>query len=468
MQTGFIVAIDLGTSKITGIVGRMNDNNVISVLASESIPSDGCIRRGLVYNIEKTGGIVRKLISLLENRLQRKIGQVYVSLGGQSLHTEEYREMKQLSSSGIVTEEVIAQLYQKAEKYKPELNRKYAIADVEYFVDDRSENNPVGVTCTQIEADFEIIVGRPSLMSNIEKSIGEKLQLPIADYVVGPLASASITLNNEEKELGCAFVDFGAGTTTLSIYKDGILRHLVVIPFGGRTITKDICELNFVESDAEQYKIKFGKAKDNQDNGIFSSPFSSKPEIDMVELNKVIRMRLDEIVANLKEQIRLSGYENQLGAGLIITGGASQMRNLDAYLVEKLKMPVRKASAKKSMINNSPELANDPAMAQALGMLLFAKEDCEEISIEEMVEEDTYSPKSTFTSFFGGGSRNNASKIEQRKQKQFEKEQEKIRKQNEKKEKESKAHASSEGGLFDKMGNAFKSMFDDGEDENEE
>ncbi|MDR1742599.1 MAG: cell division protein FtsA [Dysgonamonadaceae bacterium] len=467
MQTGFIVAIDLGSSEIRGIVGRMNENNVISVSESVSIPSDGCIRRGLVYNIEKTSGIVKKLINLLENKLQppRKIGRVYVSLGGQSLHTEKYREMKQLTSSGIVTEEVIEQLRRKAEDYKPELNRKYAVADVEYFVDDRPENNPVGVTCSQIEAGFEILVGRPTLMINIKKSIEEKLGLPIVDYIVGPLASAAITLNDEEKQLGCAFVDFGAGTTTLSVYKDGILRHLAVIPFGGSTITKDICELNFVESDAEQYKTKFGKAKDNQDNGLFS-PFSQKPEIDLVELNKVIRMRLDEITANLKEQIRLSGYEGQLGAGLIITGGASQLRNLDLYLTEKLKMPVRKASAKKTMVNNSPEIVNNPAMTQALGMLLFAKEDCEKILIEEAADGESDKSKSSWSFPWNHGQRN-----EQKKQiEELKKEEKRLKKLQERKEKEEKErkekeHSNNEGGF---LGHFFNEMFHEEDDEDEE
>ena len=258
---------------------------------------------------------------MLENTLDRKIGKVYVSIGGQSVHTEMIREMKQLSSSGIVTESVVEQLRNAADKYKPDLKRKYAIVDVEYFLDDKPEKNPVGVTCSTIEAEYQVVVGRPNLGPNLEKVIVEKGHLQIADFLVGPLAAAAIVLTDEEKELGCAFLDFGAGTTTLSIYKGSILRRMVTIPFGGKNITKDIAELNFVESDAEQYKVKYGKAaRENTESSLFASPFTSKPDIDLVELNKVIVMRLDEITANIKEQIRLSGYQEQLGAGLIITG----------------------------------------------------------------------------------------------------------------------------------------------------
>lgn len=407
-QSGFIAAIDLGTSKITGIIGRKNENNVISVLGAVSQDADNSIRRGTVYNIDKAGAVVRRLINMLENRVGAKAGKVYVSLGGQSIHTELIREVKQLSSSEIVTEEVVAQLRAEADKFKPDFKSKYAIADVEYFLDDKPEKSPVGVTCTTIEADYQMVVGRPNLSNNIEKVIVEKGGLELAGFIVAPLAVAEITLTDEEKELGCALIDFGAGTTDLSIYKGGVLRRLVTIPFGGRNITKDIGELNFVESDAEQYKIKFGKAKESNESTLFTSPFSSKPDIDLVELNKVIVMRLDEITANIKEQIRLSNYQGQLGAGVIITGGASQLKNLDIYLNQKLDMPIRRTSARKSFVNNSPELANDPAMTSLLGMLLLANDNCEK-NVEEEYEREVEQPKSGrgWGGFFTGGDKNN-------------------------------------------------------------
>lgn len=380
-QSGFIAVIDLGTSKIKGIVGRRNENGVVSVLASSFIESGNSIRRGMVYNIEQAGANVQKLVMMLENILERRIGKVYVSLSGQSLFSIDFSEVLKISK-GMVTEEEIGRLRKSAEKFIPELKRNYSIADVEYYIDDKPEPNPVGVTGSEIEAVFKLIVGRPNLYANIEKSIGAKTDIKIADYIVGPIASAAITLTDEEKELGCAFVDFGAGTTTVSVYKGGILRRMVVIPFGGKNLTKDICSLNFTENDAEELKIKFGKAIDGQDSSQFVSPFSSKPDVDLAELNKVIGMRLDEITANIKEQIRLSGYEGQLGAGLIITGGASQLKNLDLYLKQKLKMQVKKASAKKMLVNNAPELIQDPSYTQTLGMLFFASEDCELVKVE--------------------------------------------------------------------------------------
>lgn len=437
-SSGFTVVIDLGTSKIKGVMGRRNDNGVISVIASGSIDAGNSIRRGMVYNIEQAGANVHKLVRMLENSSDRKIGQVYVSLAGQSLHTYEFNEMRQLSA-GMVTEEVVNQLRKSAEKFQPDLKRNYHVADVEYYIDDKPERNPVGVTGEQIEAGFELIVGRPNLMANIEKSITAKTDLEIAGYVVGPTAAASIALTDEEKELGCAFIDLGAGTTTLSIYKGGILRRMVVIPFGGRSITRDICALNFTENDAEQLKIKFGKAFDTHEGPIFSSPFSSKPDVDLEELNKVIVMRLDEIIANIREQISLSGYEDQLGAGVIITGGASLLKNMDLYLGQKLKMAVRKATARKTMINNAPELTGDPSFTLVLGMLLSADGNCERI-VEDSTDENEDDEQSSSS---GWPWRSRSDKEKKPKK-------EKIKKERPEK---------NEGGFISKMGDIFGNIF---------
>ncbi len=437
MQSGFIAAIDLGTSSIKGVVGRKNENNVISILASGSIPSKNSIRRGMVYNIEETGASVRKLIAMLENSMGRKIGKVYVSLGGQSLRTLEFREAVELSTGGVVSDDAVQQLRASAEKYSPELSRAYTVADVEYYIDNKPERNPVGVTGSRLEASFKLITGRPNLMGNVEKSITGRAELPIADYIVGAMAAAAVALNDEEKELGCAFVDFGAGTTTLSLYKGGILRGMAVIPFGGKNITRDICALNFTENDAEQLKIKFGKALESQESSFFASPFSSKPDVDLTQLNRVIGMRLDEITANLQEQIRLSGYEESLGAGMIITGGASRLKNMDAYLTRELKMPVRVATAKKAFINNSPDLVNDPSFTRVLGMLLMGEENCE-LQVVEPQEYDSYDEEA------GSSSRSSRSKEKR-------KDNAKVKKQK----------STKEGGFLTNMENFFGNMFSD-------
>ena len=389
IKSGFFVAIDLGTSKITGVVARKNKDNVISVLASETTPSNGCIRRGLVYNIEKTGANVRIIISKLENKLGSKIAKVYVSMAGQSLHTITHKVNKQLLSTGIVSDNVIMEMREEADRFAPDMKRVYDIAEVEYVINGKAESHPSGIAAKAIEGHYQMIVGRPNILANIKKSIEEKAGLEIAGYVIGPLASANIALNENEKELGCVFVDFGAGTSSLSIYKGGRLRHMVVIPFGGDTITKDLCELNFTEEDAERYKTDIGKAYEvkEEKTSKFKINKSKTPETDLPEADYVIEMRIQEIVDNIENQINTSGYEGKLGAGMVITGGGSNLANLNLYLEDRLEMPVKTASALKTYVNNFPELANDPSYTQALGLLLYASENCENKVIKQSAPE---------------------------------------------------------------------------------
>ena len=392
-HTEFIAAIDLGSSKITGVVGRKIGDSVVSILACQSEPSRNNIRRGLVFNIAEVGGTVKRIKTMLENAVHATINKVYVSLAGQSLHTVEHTVSKTLSAGDIVTEDIINQLNESAGRHvHPDPSKRiFGIADVEYVVDGRPEQNPIGITGSKVEGRFTMIAGRDNMLDTFSKSVREKTDMRVAGSLVGALATAAIALNEEEKMLGCALINFGGGTTTVSVYKGGILHKMTVIPFGGKNITNDICALNFSEEKAEEMKVKYGTAGDSRAKAkslsTFVSPFSSKPKADFTEMNNAIKLRLDEIIANIDAQIKQSGYYEQLGAGLVITGGASQLSNLDQYLAEKFNMPVRKASAKSSFINNKPECVNDPALTQALGMLLLGTENCALASaIEEPVE----------------------------------------------------------------------------------
>lgn len=372
-QAGFIVGIDLGTSKITGVLGRKNEQGVISILASESIPSDSSIKYGVIYNIDEVGGKVKKLINLLENKTGKKIGKAYVSVAGKSLCAVEHTETKLLDGFTPITFAVLDAMEQQAKLNKPDFFTNYSVLAPEYYLDGKLEDDPIGKTASTIEGRYRLVIGRPNIKNNLQKSITEKAQIEIAGYLVGPVAAGALVLDEPDRQAGCALVDFGAGTTTLSIYKGGLLRYMVVIPFGGRTITKDVQELGFVFDSAETYKIRYGKLgkdKNKPERDVAT-------EVDLRELNKVIQLRQDEIVLNVINQIKLSGFADQLEAGIIIMGGASQMNGLVDYLAEKSQLPVKRAVAKRVYINNAAELLQNPAYTQALSLLLFANENCE-------------------------------------------------------------------------------------------
>lgn len=373
-QSGFIAAIEFGTSKIVGLLARKNEQGVITILASETIPADTSMRYGTIYNIDEIAGKTKKLINLLENKAGKKIGKVYVSINGRSLQAIDHTETKILDQAETITFGTLDKMEQQAKLNKPEFLANYSVIAPEYYLDGEMEEEPIDKQAASIEGHYRLIVGRPNIKNNLDKVVTAKNHIEIAGYIVGPVAAGALVLEESERQAGCALVDFGAGTTTLSIYKGGLLRYLTVIPFGGRTVTKDIQGLGFVSDAAESYKIRYGrlgKKKDNTPTGIVSS------DVNLRELNKVIQLREDEIMLNLIHQIKESGYADQLEAGIITIGGASQLVGLTEYLAEKSQLPVKRGIVKRVYINNAADLLQNPAYTQSLGMLLFANENCE-------------------------------------------------------------------------------------------
>jgi cell division protein FtsA len=346
-QTKYIAALDLGTSKMLAMAAKKEGEGVLNVLGFEKIASGDNICRGSIHNIDGTADEVRPLVNRLSRHLNPGIKKIYVGIGGQSLHTESYSVKKEIN--GIVTNETIDYLHNECKQYKPELVEILEIVSPEYYLDNVLTAHPKGVYCKEIEARFQLIIGRPSLKKRL-KDIEAKAGIEIAGFFISPLATAEVALQNPDKELGCALVEFGAGVTYLSIYKDKLLRYLVTIPLGGNVITKDICALPVLEPQAEELKIKEGSAL-------------AEPGKDE-KINEIIEARATEIVMNIIEQIKQSGYEPALGAGIIITGGGALLKNLDRLMAQKTGKPVRLASVE------------DHTQTCILGLLTLGKENC--------------------------------------------------------------------------------------------
>ncbi|MDR0866017.1 MAG: rod shape-determining protein [Candidatus Symbiothrix sp.] len=346
----YIAALDLGTSKMIAMAATKNREGALTVLGSEKTDSETCIRRGCIYNIEKTGEKVASLVRMLgAHKLKSSIRKIYVGIGGQSLRTEYHTVRKEING-GIVSNEILVALEEECREYEPELAEIFAIISPEYYLDGRLEMEPKGVSCEVIEAKFQLILGRPSLRICLEKSIEEKAKIEIAGFFVSPLATAEAVLDDRERRLGCALVEFGAGITYISIYKDGFLRYLTAIPLGGNVITKDLCDLGILEPEAEKLKIEQGNARIED---------GEEESQDII-----VEARANEIVANVIEQIRLSGYENLLGEGIIITGGGSLLKNIDTLLAQKTGKQVRRTAIE------------DPTQACVLGLLKLGTENC--------------------------------------------------------------------------------------------
>lgn len=381
-QSGFIVGIDMGTSKIVGLLARKNEQGVVTVLASETISTDSCVRHGVVYNIDEAAGKVKRLINLLENKTGKKIARAYFSVAGKSLESLEHTETLPLPSDTDITVGMVDKLESKAKTYQPDnFLTNYGVVAPQYFLDGVQVEDPAGRQASLLEAKFRIIVGRPNIKNNI-RAVADKAGVEVAGFIVGAITTSALALTNDDKAQGCVLLDLGAGTTNVSVYKDGLLKFFKVIPFGGRTVTKDIRAIGFIEAAAEDYKIRYGRVgKDRNKNAAEDRADSG---IDVKDLNKVIQLRVEEIVLNVLNQIQDSGYADKIPGGLIVTGGASLQAGLESFLVEKFKLPVRKASVNRVMINNVSDLVQNPAYLHALSLLLFANGNCEKP--EEIIE----------------------------------------------------------------------------------
>ena len=261
----FIVAIELGSSKITGIAGKKNLDGSISVLAVVKEEGSQCIRKGVVYNIDKTAQCLTNIIGKLKKQLKREISHVYVGVGGQSIRSVRNVIIKDLPAETIITTDMINELMDANRNMMYPEQEILDAATQEYKVDNQYQLDPVGIKAARLEGNFLNILWRRSFYDNINNCF-DKAGIAIAEMYLAPLAMADSVLNESEKRGGCVLVDLGADTTTVSVYHKNILRHLAVIPLGSSNITKDIASLQLEERDAEKMKLRYASAyTDNAD-----------------------------------------------------------------------------------------------------------------------------------------------------------------------------------------------------------
>lgn len=401
--TDFIAAIDLGTSHMVGMVGTKNQAGVISIIACEVENSGTCVRRGCVYNIDETAMKLRRLVNKLENKLEgTKIGKVYVGLSGQSLCSIEHSVSKLLGADGIVSEELIESLRQECCKYhSDDMRDVLAAVSPVYYLDNRQETNPIGLTCSRIEARYCLIVGRPSLKRNVILSV-ERAKLDVAGFVISPLALADSVLTDTDKAKGCALIEFGAGVTTLAAYKERKLIGLAVVPFGGNVITKDIESLRLSEQEAERLKLTYGSAVADRANEHVSltSSIGFGSAVTQKDLNNVVEARAKEIVENVYACLgRMGRIAGTLDAGVVIAGGAANLKRLPDLIRDIFKMDVRYASVRRDCVENGEWAANDPSYAVALSLLMRGTVNCAilpkpepEKVVEPVVEKEPVTP----------------------------------------------------------------------------
>lgn len=331
----FIVAIELASSKIKGVAGQKKDGTM-HILAYAEDDTAGCIKRGAVYNIEKTYQSVNNIIHKLESVLNTKISRAYVGIGGQSMRSYKSIIKRNLLTQSFISNELIDAISQESQEIP---YSDYEVMDnypQEFIIDSNSiSDTPVGVMGTNVEGEFLNIIAKTKLRTNVE-TVFANANMEIAEQLIAPLQLANNVLTDAEKRSGCALVDLGADTTTLVVYKNNIVRYLVTIPLGSNNINKDLATLPIDEAETEEVKLKYGDACQDtervEDAEIQTYTTSDGRTFDVTLIKNVIEARMGEIIANVNNQIINSDYSGKLLAGLVITGGGSNMKNIvDAF-----------------------------------------------------------------------------------------------------------------------------------------
>lgn len=375
----FIVAIELGSSKMTGIAGRKNLDGSINVLAVVKEDSTDCIRKGIVYNIDKTAQALMTIVKKLENNLKTKITHVYVGVGGQSIRSVKSVNVKNLPVETTVSQDMINELMDANRNMSYPEQEILDAATQEYKVDSQYQIDPVGIQCTRLEGNFLNILWRKTFYRNLNKCF-DNAGIAIAEMYLAPLALAESVLTTAEKRSGCMLVDLGADTTTVSVYSKNILRHLAVIPLGSNNITKDIASLQMEDKDAENMKIKYGCAyTDNDDiDNTKKYPIDNDRSVDSRKFIEIVEARMLEIIENAWYQIP-NEYVDKLLGGIVLTGGGANMKNIEQAFrntthIDKIR--VAKFVTLTINSNNPAITAHDGTMNTILGLLAKGDMNC--------------------------------------------------------------------------------------------
>lgn len=372
-----VVGLDIGTTKVCALVGRKNEFGKLEILGMGKAVSEGVVR-GIVSNIDKTVEAIKKAISQAEEQAKINIGVVNVGIAGQHIKSLQHNGSitRQVTDHEIRVEDVNRLTNDMYRLVTPPGSEIIHVMPQEYKVDyEEGIVDPVGMSGVRLEGNFHIITAQSNAINNINKCV-TRAGLEIDQLILEPLASSMSVLSDEEKEAGVALVDIGGGTTDLAIFKDNIIRHTAVLPFGGHIITSDIKQGCMVmQNQAEQLKVKFGKAiaDEASDNEIVSIPGlrdRTPKEISIKNLAYIIEARMEEIVELVYAEIVRSGYANSLAGGIVITGGGAQLQNL-VQLVEYITgMDTRIGYPNEHLGRSKVEAVKSPMYATTVGLVL--------------------------------------------------------------------------------------------------
>ena len=374
------VGLDIGTTKIVAMIGKKNEYGKLEILGVGQSKSLG-VHRGVVNNITQTIQSIQQAVTDAENDSGYKINDVVVGIAGQHIRSIQHSDYISRPNAEEVIgdadiDTLIGQVHKLAMLPGEEIIH---VLPQEFKIDGQAEiKEPIGMYGGRLESSFHVVVGQAASIRNLGRCV-KSAGLELSGLTLEPLASADAVLSQEEKEAGVALIDIGGGTTDLAIFKDGIIRHTAVIPFGGNVITEDIKEgCSIIEKQAELLKTRFGSAwpGENKDNEIVSIPGlrgREPKEISLKNLSKIIHARVVEIIEQVYAEIKLYGHEDpkkKLIAGIVLTGGGAQLQHIKQLVEYITGMDTRIGYPNEHLAGDSDEELSSPLYATAVGLVM--------------------------------------------------------------------------------------------------
>jgi cell division protein FtsA len=375
------VGLDIGTTKIVCAIGKLNEHAKIEILGVGQSKSTG-VQDGVVVNIVLTEKAIKEAVEEAEEQSGLKVHSVVAGIAGKHIRSLQHSDYvtRTDKDEDVIEQGDIDDLIDNVHKLVMMPGEEIIhVLPQEYKIDGQTDiKHPIGMHGSRLEANLHLVVGQTSSIRNIGRSI-TNAGLELKHITLEPLASASSTLAEEEKEAGVALIDIGGGTTDLAIFKDGIIRHTAVIPMGGKIITNDIkegCEI--IERQAELLKIKFGSTwpAENSATEIITIPGlrgREPKEVSKNMLSQIIHARVKEIIVAAHAQILGYGHEQQnkrLIAGLVLTGGGSQLKHIKQLIEFETGMSTRIGYPNEHLANKTEKSLMSPMYATAIGLLI--------------------------------------------------------------------------------------------------
>lgn len=374
IDKSMIVGLDIGTSKITAIVGEINEENQLEIIGIGSHPSRG-LKKGVVVNIESTVQSIQRCVEEAELMAGCQIHSVYAGIAGSHIRSMNSHGIVAIKDREVSSSDVERVIDAARAVAIPADQRVLHVIPQEFVIDQQEGiREPIGMSGVRLEAKVHLVTGAESAAQNIIKCV-RRCGLEVDDIILEQLASSYSVLTDDEKELGICLVDIGGGTTDVAVFTEGAIKHTAVIPIAGDQVTNDIAvAMRTPTQYAEEIKIKYACALRqlaNPDDTIeVPSVGDREPRrLSRQTLAEVVEPRYEELLTLVHAELRRSGFEDLVAAGVVLTGGSSKMEGVVDLSEEVFHMPVRLGLPQH--ITGLVDVVRNPIHATGVGLLLF-------------------------------------------------------------------------------------------------